>query len=134
MYKLIVAGSRKYDDARYAFSVLEKILKTLPDTDIVIVSGGAKGADTIGEQFAKSKGLQTEILIPDWDGQGKKAGYMRNESMAKISQGLCAFWNGESPGTKHMLSLAHKYKLNIHLEIYTTHNNAYSYKSYNSSK
>jgi hypothetical protein len=37
--------------------------------------------------------------------------------MAKYADVLIAFWDGESKGTKHMIDLAIKYKLEIHIII-----------------
>jgi hypothetical protein len=49
----------------------------------------------------------------DWERYGKSAGYRRNKEMALVAQALVAFWDGESLGTKHMIDIAHKYKLTI---------------------
>ena len=50
-----------------------------------------------------------------WDLYGKKAGYMRNEEMAKVADGAIIFWDGESKGTKHMIDLCKKFKLKLRI-------------------
>lgn len=57
----------------------------------------------------------------DWDRYGKRGGYIRNEEMAKYSVKdnnygmLIAFWDGESRGTKHMINLANKHGVEVHV-------------------
>lgn len=83
-----------------------------------------RGADTLGERFAKEFGLEVKRFIPDWDSLGKRAGYVRNAEMAKYSVEdgndgmLIAFWDGKSKGTKHMIDLANQYKLEVHVVNY----------------
>lgn len=113
--KVIVAGSRNFND----YSLVEKTLldyfkaNNLHNKDIEIVSGTARGADRLGEQFAKKCGLKITRFPADWDQYGKSAGYIRNEQMAKYGDILFAFWDGTSKGTKHMIDLARKYNLMV---------------------
>lgn len=109
-YKVIVAGSRTATGA-YIYSLLERkldsILKHKAVThDIVIVSGTARGADLLGEQYAQSRSFQVERYPAEWDQYGKRAGYIRNEQMAQNADALVALWDGESRGTKHMIDIA----------------------------
>ena len=124
--RVIIAGSRDFNDydllKKSAIDIFNK--KTmLPDLSR-IVSGGARGADTLGERFAKEFGLDVKRFIPDWDGLGKRAGYVRNAEMAKFAVEddnygvLIAFWDGKSRGTKHMIDLANKYGLEVHVVNY----------------
>ena len=114
-YKVIVAGSRTASGA-YIYSLLERkldaILKHKAVThDIVIVSGTARGADLLGEQYAKSRSFQVERYPADWDQFGKRAGYLRNEEMAQNADALVALWDGQSRGTKHMIDIAGRHSL-----------------------
>ena len=124
--RVIIAGSRDFNDydllKKSAIDIFNK--KTmLPDLSR-IVSGGARGADTLGERFANEMGLEITRFIPDWDGLGKRAGYVRNAEMAKYSVEdyndgmLIAFWDGKSKGTKHMIDLANKHGLEVHVVNY----------------
>lgn len=108
--KVIVAGSRTFTD----YSLVKEALDALYDeTDIEIVSGTARGADKMGERWAKENGKTVHEFFPDWDGLGKSAGYKRNEDMAKFADACICFYNGKSPGTKHMINLAKQYKLKL---------------------
>lgn len=121
MVRVIVAGSRTFDN----FSLMEKELMRyfkkngLHRADVEIISGTANGADKLGEHFAEKYGLKLSKFPADWDKHGKSAGYIRNDEMAKYAieddnKGvLFAFWNNVSKGTKNMIDLAKKYKLDI---------------------
>lgn len=109
--KVIIAGSRDFNDYDLLKSKCDKILSQ--QTNIEIVSGTAKGADTLGERYAEEKGYKLTKFSADWENKGNSAGYLRNEQMAKYADTLIAFWNGRSRGAKHMIDLAYKYKLKV---------------------
>lgn len=136
--RIIIAGSRDFKDyeklKEFSIDAIESILKEkkLEEYDITIVSGGAKGADSLGEKFAKEYDLKLKIFKADWnnidvDGAVVKsnkygkynavAGHMRNEKMAEYASQeigmLIAFWDGKSTGTKNMIGLAEKYGLEV---------------------
>ena len=106
--KLAVVGSRNFSDYELLKSKLDLIHKRKPIT--LIVSGGAKGADSLSERWAKENNIPTKIFIPDWNKFGKKAGFLRNEDIIKNSDAVIAFWDGESRGTLSSINLAEKYK------------------------
>lgn len=115
--KVIVAGSRDFSD----YDLMKKKLDTLLSCqagEVVIVSGSAKGADKLGEKYAQERGYKISSHPADWVRLGKSAGYIRNEEMAKEADALIAFWDGMSRGTKHMIDLAEKYKLQIRVIRY----------------
>lgn len=78
------------------------------DYSIIIVSGGAKGADSLGEQFADKNNLKLEKYPAKWDKYGKAAGPQRNAQMVKNSDGIIVFWDGKSSGTKNLIENAKK--------------------------
>ena len=83
---------------------------------IVIVSGGAKGADALGEKYAEENGLEIERYFADWNTFGKSAGPKRNELMAQSSDYIICFWDGKSRGTKSMIDFAQKYNTPIKIK------------------
>jgi len=87
-------------------------------SNIEIVCGKAKGADSLGEKYAIENNIPIKYFPPDWLRFNKSAGFIRNEEMAKYSDGLIAFWDGKSKGTKHMITIAKKYNLNIKIVNY----------------
>ena len=116
MFKLIVAGGRDFDDYQLLKNKLDKLLQN--KTEVEIVCGKAKGADTLGERYAKEKGYLVKEFPAQWDKFGKRAGYLRNEEMAKYADACVAFWDEKSRGTKHMIDLAKKHKLKIRVINY----------------
>lgn len=109
--KVIIAGSRDFNDYNLLCKQCDFLLQN--QKEIEIVSGTARGADQLGERYAKERGYKIKQFPADWNKFGKAAGYIRNEEMAKYGEALIAFWNGESKGTGHMIDLARQYKLNI---------------------
>ena len=92
-----MAGSRGFDDYLLLVATLDKVLAGREGA--VIVSGGAKGADLLGEQYAEERGLAVERYLPDWAKYGKGAGHVRNGTMVEVSQLAVFFWDGASKGT-----------------------------------
>lgn len=112
--KVIIAGGRDFNDAEILKKSVEKILgnfcvqcKILHEgctNCFEIVSGKAKGADTLGEEYANSHGLTIKHFPADWAMFGGNAGYVRNTQMANYADALIAFWDGKSSGTKDMIN------------------------------
>lgn len=71
-----------------------------------VVSGGARGIDKAGEAWAHRRGLPVDVYPADWNRLGKGAGYRRNQKMAENADAVIAVWDGRSPGTQHMMSIA----------------------------
>ncbi|REE80318.1 uncharacterized protein DUF2493 [Lutibacter oceani] len=112
--KIIIAGSRTYTDYKKLSEVCDQFLQD--QTDIEIVSGSYyKGADKLGEQYAKERGYKITQFPADWKRFGRAAGPKRNEQMANYANALIAFWDGASKGTKHMIDLAKSTGLKIYI-------------------
>jgi len=80
-----------------------------------VVSGGAKGADYLGEEYAKRNKIDLTIFPAKWDDFGRSAGYIRNSEMADYADALIALWDGVSKGTKHMIDLAKSKSLKVYI-------------------
>lgn len=74
-----------------------------------VVTGGARGVDTIAEETARGEGVSVKVLPADWDKWGKHAGYLRNREIIAYADSVVAFWDGKSKGTKHSIDLALQY-------------------------
>lgn len=103
--RVIVAGSREFNDFEFMELKLNSILANLPKP-LEIVSGGARGADQLGERYAAKYGHRIVWCPADWDRYGKAAGPIRNQQMSWYGTHLVCFWNGRSPGTKNMIETA----------------------------
>ncbi len=109
--KVIIAGSRGFNDYETLCRICDHMLQN--QKEVEIVSGTARGADKLGERYAKDRGYQVRLFPADWDKYGNAAGYIRNAEMAGYADALIVFWNGVSKGTKHMIDLAKKHGLKI---------------------
>jgi hypothetical protein len=114
--KIIIAGSRNFNDYNLLKSSCDNLLTQF--TNIEIVSGTARGADKLGERYAREKGYSIKQFPANWDKFGKSAGYIRNDEMAQYADMLIAFWDGTSKGTKHMIDLANKRGIKVEIVNY----------------
>lgn len=114
--KVIIAGSRTFNDYPKLKKKLDSILKN--QKDITIISGTASGADRLGERYADENHHKLEKYPAMWDIFGKSAGYKRNEEMANIADSCVVFWDGKSKGTKHMIDIAKKNKLKLRIIMF----------------
>ena len=111
-FKVIIAGGRHFSDYQFLKETCDSLLDELDET-IEIVSGTARGADKLGEKYAREKNYQIHRFVAQWDKFGKSAGYRRNAEMADFADMLIAFWDGESKGTSHMIDLANAKNLGV---------------------
>ena len=105
MKKIAIIGSRSFNDYDFLKNKLKEL--TITGSDMV-VSGGARGADSLAERYAKENGLKTIVHLPNWDEYGKSAGFIRNKLIIDDADIVVAFWDGKSRGTKHSIDLAEK--------------------------
>ena len=101
--KIGVVGSRDFDD----YKKLEKELNKIEGIT-VIVSGGAKGADTLAREFAEKNDIKLTEFKPDYEQYGRGAPIRRNKKIVEYSDQIIAFWDGESRGTKNTIDIAEK--------------------------
>lgn len=121
--RLIIAGSRDFVNYELLCKEADKVIGALqkrhPGTETVIVSGTARGADILGERYAKERGYRVKRFPANWGLYGKQAGFVRNREMldfAKEKSGiLIAFWDGYSRGTKNMVEISETAGLDVHV-------------------
>ena len=115
MIKVIIAGTRDFNDYAFLKKNVDYFLQGINpnNEEIEIVSGNARGADKLGERYAKEHNLPVKLFPANWDKYGKRAGYLRNQEMANYSDVLIAFWDEKSKGTKHMIDIAKKQGLTV---------------------
>ena len=107
--RTIIAGSRNAGDLTAEDIDAAVIASGFAITEVV--SGGARGVDRLGEQWANAAGLPiTFFLVPrdEWQKYGAGAGPRRNRRMAEYADALIAVWDGKSPGTRSMIDAATK--------------------------
>ena len=101
--KIGIVGSRGFND----YEQLQYIMNNFKDVS-EIISGGAKGADTLGEKYADDNTIEKTIHYPDLEKYGKGGYFIRNSKIVRDSDLVIAFWDGVSRGTRDTISKAHK--------------------------
>jgi len=108
--KVVIAGCRDYNNYAEAKAFIDFCLCNIcKDSEIIIVSGCASGADAIGERYAEENGFKVEKHPANWEKYGRSAGPRRNKQMAEMSDYVICFWDEKSAGTRSMISYARKY-------------------------
>lgn len=114
--RVLVCGGRDFDDFSFVHKYLEdRLLEYYVHTpeglghwswDLVIIQGGAKGADRLADKWAQLNYVKVEEYPADWERYGKKAGYLRNKQMLEEGKPdlVIAFPGGR--GTDMMIRLA----------------------------
>ncbi len=119
LFRVIIAGTRTFTDYTLLQRECNHLLSEKQRThNIVVVSGTARGADTLGERYARERGFQLRRFPANWDKDGKKAGMLRNYRMADNADALIAFWDGTSRGTANMIDIARKKNLPVRVIRY----------------
>lgn len=112
-YKLAIVGSRNFTDYNtLKLFILKSVNLSIFDT---IISGGARGADTLAEQFAKEFSLKLEVYKPNWDKEGKIAGFIRNQKIIDNADACVAFLIDNSKGTMDSILKAKKKGIPLHI-------------------
>lgn len=114
--KIAIIGSRTFTD----YKLLDQVLNDFMDKNNIlithVISGGANGADKLGERFADSIGAEKIIFYPDWNKHKKAAGFIRNKDIVDNSEMVFAFWDGKSRGTKHSIDYARSQKIEVYIQ------------------
>lgn len=115
---LLIAGTRTYNDFREFSAICDRVTQNYKD--VIIISGGAKGADCLAEYYAKQKRYPFIEVKAEWDRYGKRAGYIRNRKMHEMlsqnkNRGVLLFWDGKSRGTAQNIDLAKEFGTDIRI-------------------
>ncbi len=103
--KIAIVGSRELGNISFAEELERHI--TLHSCD-AIISGGAKGIDSLAAQYARQHELELIEFRPDYAKNGRGATFIRNREIVDNSDMVVAFWNGTSKGTKYTIDYANK--------------------------
>lgn len=98
---IAIVGSRGYQNS----ALIRLLVSHIPD-DATLISGGAKGPDSVAQQEAEQRGINTDIHLPEWSRYGKSAGPRRNALIVNQADILVAFWDLRSKGTDNAIRLA----------------------------
>lgn len=95
--KLAVIGSRTL--------LVENLEEYLPEGVTEIVSGGARGIDSVAAEYARTHGIKLVEFLPDYAKYGRGAPLKRNHLIVDYADEGIAFWDGVSTGTVYTIRL-----------------------------
>ena len=103
--KIAIIGSRECGNINF-----EELLKKHLDVfaNDTIISGGARGIDTLAAMYARKHGMKLLEFRPDYETFGRGATIVRNRLIVDMADVVVAFWNCSSRGTKYTIEYAKK--------------------------
>lgn len=99
--KIAIIGSRNISSI--------DIGKHLTTPPTLILTGGARGVDTLAAEYATTHGIELRILKPDYKAHKRGAPIRRNELLVQQCDQVLAFWDGSSRGTQFVIDYARKH-------------------------
>lgn len=102
-----IAGSRDWPASR--MQAIRSFILGLRGVDR-IVTGDARGVDSLVATFAGVAGIRCDVMPADWTKHGLGAGFIRNAELVKVADAVVVFWDGASGGTQHVMAQAIKAK------------------------
>jgi predicted Rossmann fold nucleotide-binding protein DprA/Smf involved in DNA uptake len=107
MINLAIIGSRNFTDKTFFNNKISEWITKYGKPNRII-SGGAKGADTLAADYARERGIELIIYFPDWTQYGKAAGPIRNTLIINHCTHVLAFPSKNGIGTQDSLQKAEK--------------------------
>lgn len=108
--RTIIAGSRTIT----RFALIDEAVRASGFAITVVLSGGARGVDRLGERWAAQRQIPVERFLADWDRYDLAAGEIRNREMvAARAEALVALWDGVSRGTNNCIDEARQRGLKV---------------------
>ena len=111
---VVIAGDRDFDD----YETMRAELQEYQNEDVVVMSGDARGADRLGQEWAFDNKKLVKLFPADWRTHGRAAGPIRNQEMAKVAHRVIVFWDGKSRGTKNMIDNARQVGIEPKIVLY----------------
>ena len=103
--KIAIIGSRSLSNI--------DLSNYIPEYATEIVSGGAKGIDTLAEEYSKQNNLKLTVFLPEYEKYSRCAPIKRNDKIIEYSDEVIAFWDGKSKGTDYIIKKCKKINKNI---------------------
>lgn len=106
--KIAIVGGRDFNDYNFLRKEVGKFIHENEISLSSIISGGAKGADTLAEKLATEINVELIIFKPNYEKFGRGATIVRNTEIIKNCDVVVAFWDRKSKGTHDSIKKAQK--------------------------
>jgi len=111
--RICIVGSRSIDKAEVVFPLIDKFIREHTTAPRTVLSGGAKGVDSLVKEWTKVQGYDfiefQPIHMLDRNIEfNSKYFFVRNRQLIDNSDIVLAIWDGQSTGTKHSITYAQK--------------------------
>ena len=113
--RVAIVGSREIEE-------MQLLREAIGDSkfDIThVISGGARGVDTLAEAWAKTNRIPITIFYADWEKYGKGAGHIRNAEVVRHSQAMIAIRYDVSRGTQNAIEQAKEQGISVFEKVVT---------------
>ena len=105
--RLAIVGGRDFNDYEKLLNIVAEHFEKWFELGVLeIISGGANGVDALAKKLAKHQGLGYVEYPADWNKYGRRAGYLRNQTIVDNCDMVLAFWDGQSRGTADTIEKA----------------------------
>lgn len=86
IYKVIICGDRKLREGYPTLVrfVIRRLVRQHGTTDLLIITGGAPGVDTLAKEIGNSLNVHVAVVDALWKSRGNGAGPQRNTIMRKL--------------------------------------------------
>lgn len=116
--RLCVIGSRSIEDVDFVFKTIDRFIKDQTVGKVTLISGGAKGVDSLVKEYAKLRAYDFVEFVPfhvlDRTVEfSKRYFFIRNKQMVLNADKVLAIWDGKSSGTEHTITLARKHNVPV---------------------
>lgn len=116
--RLAIVGSRGFNDYERLCAAVSALAEREQLNVVGVVSGGARGVDSLGARYAHEHGLQLTEFLPDYDKYGRGAPLIRNKTIIENADYVLSVWDGKSRGTLNAIGHAQKLGKPLHIERY----------------
>lgn len=103
--KILICGSRDWTDVS---AIQKRVAQLDPTQPLIVIHGGAQGADTIAGKACHEEGIHTACVRALWSHFDKRAGHIRNQVMIDLQPDLVIAFTTGSPGTAGTIELAER--------------------------
>ncbi len=100
-YRVLVSGTLSFDDYPLLRGTLDRVLAG--KANVVIVTGGATGAEALAERYAAEHALSVKQYLVDWERYGRGAKVIRNTQLIEVANLAVFFWDGKNKGVGEMI-------------------------------